>query len=1609
MLPTLWLTVQLALVADVCDSANAVCDEPVSSEGMTDALGEVVDIAEASWADLSSSDSASAAAATCAAFACPASAGCDQQWGPAAAQGSDAQLGFDINVATGNLFHSETDLVVTPATGPELVFRRYYNSQSVDEVGLGRGWSHSYSWRAISLSSTQVKLRTEWGRYIYFTLVSSVWVPQPGEFGTLTGSAAAGFTYKDKHGTQFVFDVSTSQGRLLSITPADSPSSLTVTYTTSTGVNIDTVSSGGKSLSFLYRSNLLVRVLSPIAARVDYDYLTVSTVVTLRVAQTPDTFEGLRMLNQYTYANVSANGATFSAGGSPRLTRIEKLQAVGARIAALFSYNGSNQVVRANAGLVGTTFLRDVQLAYTLCTDMTSTTTATFVGGSKTANVENFASLRRMTLFTATAGSGTSGEWSTGAYEWAPDLTLASVTDGRGAVTVFNTYDAKGNPTSITEAAGTPEAVTTTFTWHPVLSRPLTISRPSVSGLGTHRYVFDYDADYNSTYNSTPTNLLRQVVEEGFTDTSLSGAISTSRTTVRKLEYDALNRVFRTTEPNGAVTRFGFFGVAGNNNDNRLQYVRYEPTVGNIIQTNFDSYDADGRLISKTDPNATTESWSYSPNGRVLQHSVARSGTTVTESFAFNRAGDLLSHTQNNGSRFVFDTDSGSRVWRTRAESSAGAVDWSKVLALDSFGRPLAVRLYAVLGANTSASCLSETGLESCKQYSYDNFRRTNSVRLLAPNNEPCSGANCLMTATYDGNGNLATRTEIGTRTFTFGRDMMSRVTSVTLPTGKFSTIGYDNHGRMAWKRDPKDAANGGSGGSRLTAFTYDDFGHLIAVDGPDTGLLVSNFDASGLKTSSRDARGLTVTFEYDGANRLRFSRPVSGGAEIEYRYDEVGTLGDFSFANSTGRLTSIKTGNGDAQYTHFKYDMLGRAIAVLEERGPLAQISQHLTSFDYGAQGELLGITYPSGKRVDYQYPGTVFPNPRPTSATTTFLGSPATLFSGASYYSDGTLASLTYGNGSTRTIERNLRSEVTRVTSGAVVDQRLEYDPTGMGVVTGIHNFQGTWRAWDWSFGYDSLNRMTSYTTNVRPGGETFTWTYDEVGNRLSETKNGIGSTYNYDSNTNNRLASISGLRNEGWFYGLTGFVEGHYVAGGELVLYEYDARNLLTALRDSGSDNVIDSYEYDGLLRRSKHRDAVTGHWSRFFYDGAGRVIEEYKFEGQFQNGFEKYSLIDSVYIAGTTEEVARIQTRRAVECGACSYSRTDEDIYYVHEDARGAPFSIESKVLAREVWAGEIDPFGKFASVGLPGSDGKIGTGDDVPEEFANLANFSAGRYDVRELLNFMPGTTTPVETSTGRGLGPDLGAIASIFGASTFSPNGLNTTLLTVMRPALDAAGYRGTLGGVGTLGFVLAQPTAQGALTVGRLKLGLFSADPAGASSSTPGTKPGSSNTAPGGPGAPYLQTELVPGLDDLYINPENYMYSWPDDGGVEGEWIPKPEVESTGWQWAPPAVLDPGWYVRDAGVEDGENKYCADETTCGGGSGIWVTASDIAAAIGRKGWWQKPSRDRGQLSAAWILGPRGDGDPTVIMPLQDASSFSTTIKKVNYGGPDYGNPSIPR
>lgn len=1282
----------------------------------------------------------------------------EAQLGPAHLHGSDALLGYGIHAGLGNLYLATTDIVAYPALSPQLVFERHYNSQGGDiDVGLGRGWTHSYAWRIAMPDPTAVQLLCDTGRTLLFKLArdGATWLSPIGEFGTLSGSEAEGFLYTNSAGTVFAFDSPAQAGRLLSISPADG-TPITISY--SWGSRIQRVVAGDLALVFTYDGDHIRSIVDPSGHTWLYD-----VSENLNAVMLPNVdLQGEHGFVRYLYDDFVANEAIFTAGDSAsHITRIVRRQSSGVEIdAGLFSYDGDRLVRAASSALDGA-FQRDLALSYGPAIDGQMTTTATLAGGSKQITLANIDGHWRITQIAATAGVGYEGaEWTSAQYQWNADLTLAAITDGNGVTTAFASYDARSNPQLIVEGSGSPLARATRLTYHPVLSRPLTISRLSLDGTSQHTITYDYDDDYDTSYNAAPTSYLHQIAETGATDMALTGTLSAAATATSRIFYDAQHRPTQLQAPNGASQQMGYWPAESGAQANRLQYVRATPANDRALTTTISAYDVSGRPSETSDPNGLITAVIYDPLGHLTSRTRFSGDQSLSEHYQYNLAGDITAASTSAGATLALEYDQAGRVWRRSATMTGSlGVAWSELVRYDDQNHAITMRRLRGLGESVAAACSPDDNQELCVERSYDSFGRLAGVRTLGSNDQACQALACTIAYAYDNNGNLARVTEAGVATTSYRRDELNRVIQIVHPTNVAGTVAYDADDNIVAYTDPRDALNGGAGANRTLISIYDDFGRLIAMRSPDAGLSIANYDAAGLLSRTKDALGNLMRYTYDGANRLVRMHAPAANDSLVYLYDEAGAIGDMAYANTAGRLSSVQARDsaGNRVYTHYSYDRLGRLAGTVEERGPNAAPSLLSFRYAWGDNGELAALTYPDGTTVRYQYAGAGGLRPMPSAVTTSFGGGELALVRGATYFADGVAREFHFGNGGIRRLARNQRGEWTHLVSGPadnpVVDQRYEYDAEGRGLLTAVHHFQGTERAWDWTYSYDLQNRLTGYSTNVRPTPDVYTWAYDEVGNRVEQTYNGATTTYHYPNPANNQLAALSGAETEVWAYNANGFVASHTTPERQ-IRYRYDTHSRLIGLVGERGQ-MLAAYSYDGAQHIAQ-RVQADGSSTHSYYSPSGVLLYEVADTGEQQNGDRVYEITNYVYL--DTTEVARIVRKYLRPCPGCAYEYIDDDVRYVHEDVRRSPFGIESMSTGALGWAGEIDPFGNWKAIGLPGADGKIGTADDEPLAFGNHTSAGKSRFEPVDQLAALAGRGSAwARPSTGDRLGGPSGA------------------------------------------------------------------------------------------------------------------------------------------------------------------------------------------------------------------------------------------------------------
>ncbi|MEQ1890772.1 MAG: hypothetical protein ABL951_16595 [Alphaproteobacteria bacterium] len=237
-------------------------------------------------------------------------------------------------------------------------------------------------------------------------------------------------------------------------------------------------------------------------------------------------------------------------------------------------------------------------------------------------------------------------------------------------------------------------------------------------------------------------------------------------------------------------------------------------------------------------------------------------------------------------------------------------------------------------------------------------------------------------------------------------RDGLGRVVSVsTRSTGSdsidFAAPALRHNMQITYTQDAADNLGALSDPRSITtSYVHNGWGEVIRETSPDRGVTDIVFDARGLITQQTDARGVVSTFTYDAAGRvLTRSFPSAPAENVAYVYDA--TAGG---NKGVGRLTSLTDASGAHAYA---YDARGNVI--LETR-TIAGLG-YVTGFAYDLADNLVTLTYPSGRIVNYTRDGLC----RVISVSTRLNASapPVTVASGITYAPFGPLTGLAFGNG--------------------------------------------------------------------------------------------------------------------------------------------------------------------------------------------------------------------------------------------------------------------------------------------------------------------------------------------------------------------------------------------------------------------------------------------------------------------------------------------------------------------------------------------------------------------------------------------------------------------
>lgn len=613
--------------------------------------------------------------------------------------------------------------------------------------------------------------------------------------------------------------------------------------------------------------------------------------------------------------------------------------------------------------------------------------------------------------------------------------------------------------------------------------------------------------------------------------------------------------------------------------------------------------DDNGWVRSVTDENGATTGYGYDAMGRLASidwpagDSVAWARTT--QSFSIingDEYGIPAGHwrqsvaTGNARKNVYFDAFWRPLVTEEYDEANRGATQRFQRFAYDKAGRQ-AFASYPGGTATLSAGTWTE----------YDALGRTSSVSvdsehgLLTTTTRYLAGGEVRV---VDPRGSAST-----TRFQAFGSPSTDSPVSIAQVEGVLTEIGRDIFGK------PRHITRRNQDGTTQVRrdYIYNGYQQLCKSVEPETGATLMDYDAAGNLTGSATGLDLAaasgcdagiatarrVVREYDARNRLvRLSFPDLNGDQ-EWRYTADGKPYTVTTRNDAGASQAINT---------FTYNKRGLLTAETSSDSSLGVQS---LGYGYDAQGSLAGVSYPSGRYIDYA------PNAlgQPTRA-----GSYAT---GVTYYPNGGMQQFTYGNGIVHTMTQNQRQLPSRVVdaSGAI-DGTYTYDANGN--VTSIVDHLDA--AKTRTMAYDGLDRLVAASSPSFGGDGTFRYTYDAVDNIRSSTLAGV-KDHQYWYDANNRLTNVQNSAGSTTI-GLTYDVQGNLsnrngvgyrfdygnrlrsVTGAEAYRYDAHGRRILSEALD-GRGTIRSLYGNDGVLRRQDN--AREGKVTEYVYLNGSLVAE------------------------------------------------------------------------------------------------------------------------------------------------------------------------------------------------------------------------------------------------------------------------------------------------------------------------------------------------------------------------------------------------------------------
>ena len=775
-------------------------------------------------------------------------------------------------------------------------------------------------------------------------------------------------------------------------------------------------------------------------------------------------------------------------------------------------------------------------------------------------------------------------------------------------------------------------------------------------------------------------------------------------------QLDAFGRVVRETYPDGTsrVTLYcgtpQFYGSRSGFSPNcptplASEYLSYVPYLVTFVHTEL--RDAGGAKMG--------------PFVRSYQDELGRTVRTVTESYdgpsqAAAVAGSLVFQDT------VYDKY-GSKVEETkpffaisRSSTTVGSADYGATLTtFDAKGRPVEVDTVDPNASASQSRNFPDFGLFTPQVYA-----RT-SIAYQGLAKSTTNDAGHTQVEERDAAGNVVRVTDAQGGQLALLYDAFGNLVQTTDALGNTTRSQYDYLGRRVWEQDPDKGT---------TQYCYDAIGQLKASqtaqmrgsqslsacpDVADAGVTATA--QSNWTTFAFDLLGhLTARVEPEMSTRWYFDKYASGAS--------CG-LGVGQECESTTNLGTDRRN---------LYDALGRLAQTRLDEGA------NNPSFGWNwtfspATGRLATMTYPTGLQVGYDYSGDGFlrsltllssatvqplPDANGAVAAAATWNTPTVLWQPLAVGAQGTVEKELYGSGAsgvteTTSIQAGTGHIVGRSATsnaGPLVGQTYAWDSVGnvrtrndsVGDGTVVN---GSFQAVTESFGYDFLNRLTSYSVSgpaINGMTRNVSLQYNAVGELLSKSDGGF---YTYPAagaanpHALQMLTDANGYLKSRYHPDLDGNVT-TADTGGKYRHLSYNSFDRVSAADNSGASGTATSYSwlYDERHARVRETRVAGGNTRTIWYvnpDDEGGLSFETEFDSTMAGQSNRHYLTVGGRVIGVLVSGAALPSLGTALAPAASSVNLNR-VEYWHTDHLGSLIATTDHtgaVTARY----DYDPFGQ----------------------------------------------------------------------------------------------------------------------------------------------------------------------------------------------------------------------------------------------------------------------------------------------------------------------------